>query len=194
MATNAREQTLAPPPAPFRAEVRVPGDKSLSHRAYLLAAMATGVSEVENPGPGRDVAATRAAVGLVGATVDGSRVTGPGIDRWHHAGPAIDCGNSGTTMRLLAGALAGRPFRSTLTGDASLNRRPMQRLVAPLEALGASVELSEAGTVGGGDGSGGGGRRRVAAGRHRAPGDRLGPGAVVVRPGGAAGGRPVPGE
>ncbi len=147
MARDGGEHTLQPPSGPFRAEVRVPGDKSLSHRAYLLAAMAGGVSEVANPGPGRDVASTRSAVARLGATVDGSRVSGPGVAAWGDPGAPLDCGNSGTTMRLLAGALAGRPFRSTLTGDASLNRRPMRRLVAPLAALGATVELTERGTA-----------------------------------------------
>ncbi len=154
MTAAASEHTMQPPSGPFRAEVRVPGDKSLSHRAYVLAAMAQGVSEVVDPGPGRDVASTRAAVARLGATVDGPRVTGPGVDAWHDPGEPIDCGNSGTTMRLLAGALAGRPFRSTLSGDASLNRRPMRRLVAPLAALGATVEPAEGDTapllVGGG--------------------------------------------
>ncbi len=154
MTGAAGDYLMEPPSGPFRAEVRVPGDKSLSHRAYLLAAMADGVSEVVDPGPGRDVAATRAAVVRLGATVDGPQVTGPGVEAWHDPGEPIECGNSGTTMRLLAGALAGRPFRTVLSGDESLNRRPMRRLVAPLEALGATVEPAEGGTaplrVGGG--------------------------------------------
>jgi 3-phosphoshikimate 1-carboxyvinyltransferase len=138
---------LDPPSGPFCADRHVPGDKSLSHRALIFAAMAEGTSEVQYLGPGRDVAATRAAIARLGVEIDGNRLVSPGFHGWRPPLGPIDCGNSGTTMRLLAGALAGRPFRSTLTGDASLNRRPMQRLVAPLEALGASVEVSDTGTA-----------------------------------------------
>ena len=141
------------PPGPLRADTTVPGDKSLSHRALILAAMAAGVSRVVGTGPGEDVAATRRALGALGVACDGDLVSSPGVDGW--AGPAapIDAANSATTLRLLAGALAGRPFRTTLVGDASLMRRPMGRLLAPLVALGASVELGPGGgppvTVGG---------------------------------------------
>jgi len=147
MAAASVERTLVPPGSAFQAEIQVPGDKSLSHRAYILAAMADGVSSVANPGPGLDIEATRAAIGRLGAVVDGSRVSGAGVGSWKDPGEPLDCANSGTTMRLLAGALAGRPFRTALTGDASLRRRPMRRLVEPLQALGATVELSEQGTA-----------------------------------------------
>lgn len=138
--------TLRGPAGPFIADAGVPGDKSLSHRALFLAAMADGESRVTGLGPGRDVASTAAALRLLGATVGNGRVSSGGIGAWRDAGAPIDAGNSGTTLRLLAGALAGRPFRSTLVGDESLMRRPMGRLVGPLGALGARVETSDAAT------------------------------------------------
>ena len=139
---------IDPPDGPFRADVSIPGDKSLSHRALILAAMAAGDSLINGLGPGEDVAATRRAVERLGVRFDGNVVASPGVDGWIPPGPdPIDCGNSGTTMRLLAGALSGRAFPTTLTGDRSLRRRPMRRLVAPLEALGATVSVTDEGTA-----------------------------------------------
>lgn len=137
--------TFRVPPGPLQAEAAVPGDKSLSHRALILAAMAAGVSRVQGVGPGEDVAATRRALGALGVTFDGDLVASAGVDGWTQPAGPIDVGNSATTLRLLAGALAGRPFRATLVGDASLMGRPMGRLVAPLAALGASVQVSPSG-------------------------------------------------
>jgi len=131
----------------FQAGVSVPGDKSLSHRALILSAMANGVSEVVNAGPGADVGATRRAIEMLGARIEGTRISSPGVTGWTKPRRDIECGNSGTTMRLLAGALAGRPFASRLTGDGSLESRPMARLRGPLEALGASLDLSDGGTA-----------------------------------------------
>lgn len=125
----------------------VPGDKSLSHRALLLAAMAEGASRVEGAGEGRDILSTIEALRRLGVEIEAGSVTSPGVRRWQPPRGPIDAGNSGTTLRLLAGALAGRPFRSTLTGDESLQRRPMRRLVEPLEALGAAVDVSPNGTA-----------------------------------------------
>ncbi len=145
--------TFRVPPGLFRADTRVPGDKSLSHRALILAALAKGVSYVLGAGPGEDVAATRRAVEGLGIAFDGDLVRSPGAGAWTEPAGPIDAGNSATTLRLLAGALAAQPFRTTLVGDASLMRRPMSRLVAPLAALGASVEVGPEGlppvTVGG---------------------------------------------
>ena len=134
------------PGEPFDATVDVPGDKSLSHRALILAAMARGTSQAAHLGPGRDVAATIGAVRALGAMVDGPAITSSGVEAWHQPPHDIDAANSATTMRLLAGALAGRPFTTTIRGDASLMQRPMGRLVAPLAALGASVAVSPNGT------------------------------------------------
>lgn len=134
------------PSGPFAGEVQVPGDKSLSHRALLLAAMAQGTSRLSGLGPGADVASSAAALRRLGVEVDGLAVQSPGVDHWTEADSPIDVGNSGTTIRLLAGALSGRPFRSVLVGDESVMRRPMRRLVGPLQALGAEVEVSASGT------------------------------------------------
>ena len=128
-------RTLHPPSSSFRAVCRVPGDKSLSHRALILAAMARGTSIVNGWGPGEDVASTRAVLGRLGVVFNGDSVVSPGVEGWSAPDSPLDCANSGTTMRLLAGALAGRPFSSNLDGDASLRRRPMRRLAAPLRAL-----------------------------------------------------------
>lgn len=134
------------PAAPFRASCRVPGDKSLSHRALLLAAMADGASRLDNLAPGRDVAATARALERLGVHLGGGAVRSPGPEGWLPSAEPFDLGNSGTSIRLLCGALAGRPFRSVLQGDESLNRRPMRRLAAPLELMGATIEVSPRGT------------------------------------------------
>jgi 3-phosphoshikimate 1-carboxyvinyltransferase len=141
------ERVVPPAPGPLRAVVVVPGDKSLSHRALILSAMATGRSRIVGLGPGADVSATRRAVAAFGAEWTGDALVAPGIDHWLAPQASIDCGNSGTTMRLLAGALAGRPFPATLTGDASLRKRPMRRLLGPLGALGADIASTPAGTA-----------------------------------------------
>ena len=146
--------TFRVPPGPLRADTTVPGDKSLSHRALILAAMAAGVSRVAGAGPGDDVSTTRRALARLGVAFDRDLVSSPGVEAWTAPSAPIDAGNSATTLRLLAGALAGRPYPATLVGDASLMRRPMRRLVAPLAALGAAVEVGPGGrppvTVGGG--------------------------------------------
>jgi 3-phosphoshikimate 1-carboxyvinyltransferase len=115
----------------------------MSHRALLFAALAHGPSTLEHLAPGDDVARTISALRDVGVEIemhDGTAaVTGRGVDSLTPASNPIDCGNSGTTMRMLAGLLAGRPFTSTLTGDASLRGRPMARVVAPLRSLGARI-------------------------------------------------------
>ena len=134
------------PGSAFRGELVAPGDKSLSHRSLLLAAMAEGVSRIRGLGPGRDVASTALLIRTLGVEVVGDRYRSLGPDAWRPPASVIDCGNSGTTLRLGAGALAARPFRSILDGDASLRRRPMGRLVRPLMELGAVVVTSDAGT------------------------------------------------
>jgi 3-phosphoshikimate 1-carboxyvinyltransferase len=132
-------------------EVLVPGDKSISHRAVMLAALAHDRSRLAHLADGEDVAATIAAVRALGVEIeqhaDGVTVRGAGLDGLRVAPGPIDCGNSGTTMRLLAGVLAGQPFPSTLTGDASLRRRPMRRIAEPLRTMGAEVTTSADGTA-----------------------------------------------
>jgi 3-phosphoshikimate 1-carboxyvinyltransferase len=128
--------------APVRGTVRTPGDKSISHRALLIGALADGASTVRGLSDGEDVARTAAAVAALGAAVehrDGAVVIVGGRDRLHQV-DQIDCGNSGTTMRLLAGLVAGLSGATTLVGDASLSARPMDRIAAPLSAMGATLE------------------------------------------------------
>lgn len=132
--------------------LQVPGDKSISHRAAMLAAAAGGRIVLESYAPGRDAASTLACLAALGVTVqrpDPGRVVidGPGIAGWRAPAAPLDAGNSGTTMRLLLGLLATRPFRSTLTGDASLRRRPMGRVVEPLRRMGARIDGQDGGRL-----------------------------------------------
>jgi 3-phosphoshikimate 1-carboxyvinyltransferase len=139
--------TLSGPGGPFDATVTVPGDKSLSHRAVLFASMAEGDSHIEGLGTGADIASTVAAMRSLGVSIEGSEVRSPGIAQWRQPDHPIDCGNSGTTMRLVAGVLSTSHVRAKLVGDASLSRRPMERLVAPLLELGGVVATSADGTA-----------------------------------------------
>ncbi len=129
---------------PLRGRLRIPGDKSISHRALIFAALAEGDSTITNLATGADVAATARVLGQLGVAIDwgDARVVvhGSGVDGWREADDVLDCENSGTAMRVLAGALAGRPFASVLTGDSSLRSRPMGRVVEPLRAMGAHVD------------------------------------------------------
>lgn len=147
MAGNGGVRIIKGPGQPFAAGIEVPGDKSLSHRALILSAMAAGTSSVSRLATGRDAAATLHIIQTLGVAVDGDQLVSPGIDGWNLPPDPLDCENSGTTMRLLAGALSGSSVTATLIGDEYLGRRPMRRLVEPLEALGASVELSPDGTA-----------------------------------------------
>ena len=131
--------------SPLRGVIRIPGDKSISHRALMLASLADGVSRIEGFLEGADTQATAAIFAAMGvrieAPADGVRVVhGVGIDGLHPPSAALDCGNAGTAMRLLAGLLAGQGFDSRLRGDASLSARPMQRVIEPLVAMGASID------------------------------------------------------
>ncbi len=129
---------------PLRGTIRLPGCKGISHRALLFAAIADGTSRITNLAPGDDVGRTLAAVGSLGVPtqVDGASVeiTGTGFEGIREPENVVDCGNSGTTLRLLAGLLSGQPHLAVLTGDASLRSRPMGRVVRPLRALGALID------------------------------------------------------
>ncbi|HTK17740.1 MAG TPA: 3-phosphoshikimate 1-carboxyvinyltransferase [Acidimicrobiia bacterium] len=129
---------------PLHGTVRLPGDKSISHRALLFAAIAHGTSSVSNLATGDDVKAMRTVLEALGVEIrdDGGEVVvvGAGFDGLHEPAVVLDCGNSGTAMRVLSGVLAGRAFLSILSGDASLNQRPMRRVVEPLRAMGADVD------------------------------------------------------
>jgi 3-phosphoshikimate 1-carboxyvinyltransferase len=128
----------------LRGTVSVPGDKSISHRALLFGALADGVVEISGLGLGGDNASTMVALRALGVPIQqagpDARVQGVGLAGLHEAACTLDCGNSGTTMRLFCGLLAGRSFASTLTGDASLSRRPMARVAAPLRRMGATID------------------------------------------------------
>jgi 3-phosphoshikimate 1-carboxyvinyltransferase len=127
-----------------RGSLTVPGDKSISHRALLLGALAHGDTRVWGWLRGADCLATAAALRTLGVPIaEGAEgeltIAGAGPEAWGEPGEVLDVGNSGTTFRLLTGLLAGRPFFSVLTGDASLRRRPMRRVVEPLRAMGAAI-------------------------------------------------------
>ena len=132
----------------LRGRLRVPGDKSISYRYAMLAALADGRSVLTNFAPGADCRSTLACLARLGVDIaDGHSGTvtllGRGLHALSSAAAPLDAGNSGTTIRLLTGVLAGQPFSSTLVGDASLSRRPMRRVIDPIERMGARVESAE---------------------------------------------------
>ncbi len=135
--------------APLSGRLRVPGDKSMSHRALLLGALAHGTSQVRGLSAGLDVGRTRAAVDALGAAV---RDVGPEIveiegGALHEPDAVLDAGTSMPSMRLLAGLVAGQPFLTVLTGDESTTRRPVDRVAEPLRLMGASVVARAGGTL-----------------------------------------------
>ncbi|MBX6740609.1 MAG: 3-phosphoshikimate 1-carboxyvinyltransferase [Acetobacteraceae bacterium] len=150
--TSPKPLRSAAPLAPLSGRLRVPGDKSISHRALMFGALAVGTTPIEGLLEGEDVLRTAAAMRALGAVVER---LGPG--RWQVAGrgvgglvePAdvLDMGNSGTAARLLTGLLAGHPIFAVLTGDASLRRRPMRRVTDPLAATGAQFWSREGGRM-----------------------------------------------
>jgi 3-phosphoshikimate 1-carboxyvinyltransferase len=128
----------------LRGVVSVPGDKSISHRALLFGALTDGPVEIKGLGLGGDNVSTMAALRALGVPIAQAgtdvRLQGVGLGGLQEAAAPLDCGNSGTSMRLLCGLLAGRPFTSTLTGDFSLSRRPMARVATPLRLMGADID------------------------------------------------------
>lgn len=133
------------------AQVTVPGDKSVSHRSLMLGSVAEGRSEVSGFLAGEDCLATLAAMRALGVTIDqpdptSMTIDGVGLHGLREAAGHLDLGNSGTAMRLMAGLLAGQAFSSTLTGDESLNGRPMGRIIKPLTKMGAAIESDCDGT------------------------------------------------
>ncbi len=133
----------------LRGTIAVPGDKSISHRAVMFNAVAEGNARITNFLAGEDCLATIACMRALGVHIerddDSVQVYGRGLRGLSAPATVLDCGNSGTTIRLLAGLLAGQPFTSTLTGDDSLRRRPMRRVVEPLRRLGAHIEGADGG-------------------------------------------------
>jgi 3-phosphoshikimate 1-carboxyvinyltransferase len=133
----------------FRGRFRLPGDKSLSHRLAILAALAEGTSRFGNFSTAGDCQSTLACLQALGVEVgSGERVaiSGGGPDAMRPPSRILDAGNSGSTLRMLAGVLAGRRFRSVLDGDASLRGRPVERVAAPLRAMGARIETTNGGS------------------------------------------------
>src|SRR3989440_1966617 len=124
-------------------ELRLPGDKSISHRAAILAALASNRAQIANFSTSEDCAATLRCLGQLGVKIERDRtsviIEGVGLDGLRAPGAPLDCGNSGSTMRMLAGVLAGQNFTSVLTGDESLRSRPMKRIIEPLEMMGARI-------------------------------------------------------
>ncbi len=143
----------------FNASVTVPGDKSISHRYALLGGAAEGRTLIHNYSSSQDCHSTLSCLEQLGVQVlkDGLEVEirSKGYEKWKTPDAALDAGNSGTTIRLLSGLLAGLPFESTIKGDESLSRRPMNRIIEPLRKMGAEIESRESGlpplTIRGGD-------------------------------------------
>jgi len=150
--SGSSQRFLVRPSGPLRGELRVPGDKSISHRAVMLGALADGITTIEGFLPGEDCLATRRAFEAMDVACEetsetGMRIHGVGLYGLSEPSAPLDLGNSGTSMRLLLGLLAGQEFSSTLIGDASLSRRPMRRVTEPLARMGAQIETTEAGTA-----------------------------------------------
>ncbi|MEA2519253.1 MAG: 3-phosphoshikimate 1-carboxyvinyltransferase [Chloroflexota bacterium] len=152
--TPSAAAAFVAPAARLQGELVLPGDKSVSHRALMLALLAGGESRITGAGDGADVRSTAAVCRALGATVervdgDGARVReaatvdyrvmSPGVDGLVEPAAALDCGNSGTSLRLFAGILARLPYRTVLDGDDSLRRRPVARIIEPLRAMGATL-------------------------------------------------------
>ncbi len=149
--TARLDWTTAPAAGPLHGELCVPGDKSVSHRSIMLAALADGTSRIRGFLEGEDTRATAAIFGQMGVRIEipapGTRIVhGVGLHGLRAPSAVLDCGNSGTGMRLLSGVLAGQSFDAVLVGDPSLSRRPMRRITAPLAQMGARIETAEGGT------------------------------------------------
>jgi 3-phosphoshikimate 1-carboxyvinyltransferase len=144
-ASSALTTMIVNRPARIRATVSVPPDKSVSHRAFILNAIADGDARVDGPLDSADVRSTVACLRALGVEIDWPAngdwaiVHGRGLHSLYESEDVLDCGNSGTTMRLLSGLLAAHPLHSILSGDASLRGRPMGRIIAPLRRMGAHI-------------------------------------------------------
>lgn len=139
---------IAVPGAALQGTLDLPGDKSMSHRAIMLAAIADGVSRIDGFLEGEDTRATAAVFQQMGVRIDAPQpgvriVHGVGLNGLQASTAPLDCGNAGTAMRLLTGMLAGQTFDSVLVGDASLSKRPMQRVTEPLALMGARIDADD---------------------------------------------------
>jgi len=133
------------PARKIKGQITLRGDKSISHRAALIAALATGATEISNFSTAQDCASTLACLRQLGVSVEvkDGVVRVAGGKNLNAAGASLDCGNSGSTMRILAGVLAGQNFNAELIGDESLTRRPMRRIIEPLELMGAKIDSTD---------------------------------------------------
>jgi len=148
--SEGRVDWVSSPAGPLRGELRVPGDKSISHRAVMFASLADGVSRITGFLEGEDTRATARAFVEMGVRIEAPGpservVHGVGLQGLRAPSAPVDCGNAGTGMRLLAGLLAGQQFDTTLTGDESLSRRPMRRVIEPLARMGANIDARPGG-------------------------------------------------
>jgi 3-phosphoshikimate 1-carboxyvinyltransferase len=148
MMPSPQTAMVQPAPRGVRGRVRPPGDKAISHRYALLAALADGRSEIRGYSTGGDCASTVSCLRALGVAIDEAgrdasgltlTVSGRGLGGLSAPAGVLDAGNSGSTMRMLAGILSAHPFRTTMTGDDSLRRRPMRRVIVPLERMGARI-------------------------------------------------------
>src|ERR1051326_2667853 len=140
-------QKLISPASTVEGAITLPGDKSISHRYAMLASVASGRSRIRNYSTGADCHSTLGCVRALGIEVEGSgtefAISGSGLDGLREPKADLDAGNSGSTIRMLSGILAGQPFRSRIFGDESLSRRPMQRIMQPLAEMGACIRARE---------------------------------------------------
>jgi 3-phosphoshikimate 1-carboxyvinyltransferase len=148
--SEGRVGWISSPAGPLRGELRVPGDKSISHRAVMFASLADGVSRITGFLEGEDTRATARAFVEMGVRIEAPGpseriVHGVGLQGLRAPPAPVDCGNAGTGMRLLAGLLAGQQFDTTLVGDESLSRRPMRRVIEPLAQMGANIDAQPGG-------------------------------------------------
>jgi 3-phosphoshikimate 1-carboxyvinyltransferase len=149
MSTQTNDSAVVIRPARnIAGALRLPGDKSISHRYAMLAAIAEGTTRLENFSTGADCASTLSCLAALGVELERSEnavlIHGRGL-KLQPPKKALDCGNSGSTMRMLSGILAGQEFASELAGDESLSQRPMERIITPLEAMGAQIVAHDAG-------------------------------------------------
>jgi len=147
---GGQQDWIVSPGTALRGEAGIPGDKSVSHRAVMFAALADGVSRIDGFLEGEDTRATAGIFSQLGVRFETPSpsqriVHGVGVDGLRAPQGPLDCGNAGTGMRLLAGLLCAQPFDTVLVGDASLSRRPMRRVIDPLSRMGASIESAPGG-------------------------------------------------
>ena len=149
---SAKRSRRFVPGGPLKGRIRVPGDKSISHRAIMFGSLSVGETHISGLLEGEDVLATAAAMRAMGASVERTgegewSIHGVGVGALLQPQAALDMGNSGTSTRLLMGLLASHPISATFTGDASLSKRPMGRVIEPLSQMGAAIDANPGGTL-----------------------------------------------